>query len=91
MAKIHIKRQHHLGQEVAKERVEEVAKKLQDKLNAKWAWQGNSLRFERTGASGRVDVDNDHVEFNIKLSLVLAPMKGKIESAIQDQLNKALS
>ena len=90
MAKINIKRQHNLGREVARQRVEAVAKNLQDKLNAKWSWQGDSLCFERSGASGSVEVGDDFVEFHIKLGMLLSPLKGSIESTIRQQVDEAL-
>ena len=91
MSTIKIKRRHRLGRAKARERVQEVANSLQDKLNAKWSWQGDSLSFQRSGASGSVDVGEDYVEFNIKLSMLLTPMKGSIEQAIENEIDQALS
>jgi putative polyhydroxyalkanoate system protein len=90
MATIHIKRQHNLGRDVARQRIEQVANDLQDRLNAKWSWQGDSLRFERSGASGSVQVGEDFVEFKIKLGLLLTPLKGSIEQTIEQEVEKAL-
>lgn len=91
MPKIHIKRQHNLGREGARANVEKVAEEIKKKLNVNYAWDGDSLRFERTGASGSVDVRDDIIEVNIKLNLALAPMKSKVEKAIRDNLDTALS
>ena len=90
MANINIKRAHNLGRNVARQKVEEIAHHLQDKLNAKWSWKGDSLHFQRSGASGSVDVGDDYVEFNVKLGMLLTPMKGTIENAIQQEVNKSL-
>jgi len=90
MATIHIKRKHHLAQEEAHTRLEEIARELKKKLNADYAWKGNSLRFKRSGATGRIDLGDDYIEIKIKLSMVLAPMKGKIETTLKDKLNLAL-
>ena len=90
MANINIRRQHTLGRSIARQKVEEIAHSLQDKLNAKWSWNGDSLNFQRSGASGSVDVGDDFVEFNVKLGMLLTPMKGAIENAIQEQVNKSL-
>jgi len=90
MANIHIKRNHNLGLNEAKQRMDQIAGSLQDKLDAKWAWKGNQLSFTRSGASGSVNVADDSVEFNIKLGLMLTPLKGKVESAINEELDKAL-
>ena len=90
MANINIRRQHNLGRSVARQKVEEIANSLQDKLNAKWSWDGDSLTFQRSGASGSVDVGDDFVEFKVKLGMLLTPMKGVIENAIQQQVEKSL-
>ncbi|MGD8588889.1 MAG: polyhydroxyalkanoic acid system family protein [Chromatiales bacterium] len=90
MARIHIKRQHNLGRDVARQRVEKVANDLQDRLSATWSWQGDSLCFERSGASGAVQVGDDFVEFEIKLGILLSPLKGTIEQSIEQQVDKAL-
>lgn len=91
MAKINIKRRHTLGRDLARQRVEAVANNLQDKLHATWSWKGDSLCFERSGASGSVEVGDDFVEFNIKLSMLLSPLKGTIEDTIKQQVDEALS
>jgi putative polyhydroxyalkanoate system protein len=91
MAKINIKHQHNLGREVARQRMEAVAQNLQERLHAKWSWQGDSLCFERSGASGSVEVGDDFVEFHIKLGMLLSPMKGTIENTIRQQVDEALS
>ena len=90
MANIHIKQQHNLAHDEARKRVEEIAKDLKEKLNADYAWNGESLRFKRKGASGSIDLSNEFIELNIKLGMMLAPMKGKIESAIREKLDLAL-
>ena len=90
MASIHIKRQHHLAQDEARQRVEEIARDLKQKLNADYAWKGDSLLFKRSGASGSIDLNGDSIELKIKLGMMLAPMKGKIEAAIREKLVLAL-
>ncbi len=90
MANIHIKRQHHLAHDEARKRVEEIAMDLKKKLNADYAWKGDSLQFKRSGASGSIELGVDSIELNVKLGMMLAPMKGKIESAIREKLDLAL-
>ena len=90
MATIHIKQQHHLAHDAARERVEEIAKDLKQKLNADYAWKGDSLQFKRSGASGSIELSDEFIELRVKLGLMLAPMKGKIESAIREKLDLVL-
>ena len=92
MANINLKRKHNLSRDGARAKVEEVAKSLQNKLGVKYHWDGDSLRFERTGASGFIDVGTEgEVDVEVKLGLVLRPMKGIIESAINEGFDTALA
>ncbi len=90
MATIHIKQQHHLAHDEARKRVEEIARDLKQKLNADYAWKGDSLQFKRSGASGSIELSDEFIELRVKLGLMLAPMKGKIESAIREKLDLVL-
>jgi len=91
MAKIHIKREHNLGQNEARERVDKIASTLQDKLEAEMTWKGNTLNFKRSGATGSLDIGENYLDCNVKLGMLLTPLKGMIESALNDEIDKALS
>ena len=91
MANIHIRRKHNLDNTEAKARVEEIAKDLKGKLGASYRWEGDSLRFKRTGASGSIEVGQGEIEVNVTLGLVLMPMKGVIESTINKGFDSALA
>ena len=92
MANIRIKRKHNLNRDDARVKVEELAKSLQGKLGAEYRWDGDCLRFQRSGASGFIDVRRDgEVEVDVKLGLVLRPMKGMIENSINEGFDTALA
>ncbi|MEA3413280.1 MAG: polyhydroxyalkanoic acid system family protein [Pseudomonadota bacterium] len=91
MANIHIKRKHTLPPEVVRARMEEIAEDLKKKLDADYAWEGDSLRFKRSGASGSIDMGDGFVELKIKLGMLLSPMKGKIEQTINKNIEVALT
>ena len=90
MSNIHIKRRHRLPPGELRERVEHIAQDLRSKLNADYAWKGDSLQFKRAGVSGSIDIAEDAIELNIELGLLLSPMKGKIEETINKNLDQAL-
>jgi putative polyhydroxyalkanoate system protein len=90
MANIHIKQRHNLTREEARKRVEEIARALKKEFDADYAWKGDALQFKRSGASGSIELSDESIELNIKLGMMLTPMKGKIESAIREKLNVAL-
>ncbi|MGB5260908.1 MAG: polyhydroxyalkanoic acid system family protein [Gammaproteobacteria bacterium] len=91
MSNIHIKRSHNLPRDEARARVEEIARDLKKKLNADYAWKGDSLRFQRTGASGSIDVNEEFIDINIQLGMMLSPMKAKIEKSIREHMTVALA
>ncbi|MGD2111833.1 MAG: polyhydroxyalkanoic acid system family protein [Gammaproteobacteria bacterium] len=91
MANIHIKRSHNLPRDEARARVERIAEDLKRKLDAEYAWKGDSLQFHRTGASGSIDVGDGFIDLNIKLGMLLVPIKGKIEETIREHINSALA
>ena len=91
MAKIHIKQAHALPREEARARVEEIARDLREQLDADYTWEGDSLRFKRSGASGSIDVSDDQIELNVTLGMLLSPLKGKIEDTVRKQMHVALA
>ena len=91
MATIHIKRKHTLTRAEVRDRVEAIARQIKDELDADYSWKGDTLHFNRSGASGQIDVDDDRVEFNIKLGILLSPLKGKIERTILGRIDVALA
>jgi len=80
-----------LGREETRQRVEEIAKGLKKEYKINYAWKGDQLQFKRTGASGFLGLGDGFVEVKIKLGLVLAPLKGKIEAAIRKNMTEELS
>jgi len=90
MANIHIEKDHHLGLENARAQVEELARSLKNELQADYEWKGNRLVFERSGASGTIDVGPDHIDLNIELGLAFSMIKGVIEERINRRLDAAV-
>jgi len=91
MSTIHIKQPHQLTRDDAKQRVEQIARELRSKLGVDYQWQGNSLQFKRSGASGAIDCGDDFVEVNVKLGMLLTPMKGQIEESIKKNIESHLA
>lgn len=91
MANIHIKRNHNLGIENARTEVEKLAQTLRSELQADYAWSGNKLVFQRSGATGTIDVGADFIDLDIKLGMALSLLKGTIEESINNKLDVALS
>ncbi len=88
MSLIHIKREHTLTRDQAREKIEEVAQTLKSEFDLEHEWDGNVLRFRRKGAEGVIGVGKSNVEIKIKLGVALRPVKGKIEKAILSSLDQ---
>ena len=91
MAEIHIRRSHAIDVAVAKSKVDTLAQKLKKDLQANYHWQGDTLHFKRSGASGTIEVGKDHIAVDIKLGMALGLMKAKIEETVKHNLDQALS
>jgi putative polyhydroxyalkanoate system protein len=95
MATIDIERKHSLGRDVAKQRAEELAKRMEAKLGIQWKWDGDKIRFDAPsgaakGAKGTVNVSDSNVRVEIDLPFLLRALKGTIEGRVNDELNKLM-
>lgn len=90
MATIHIKRKHQLDHETVRKEVQNLAEKLSKDLAASYKWQGDRLVFKRSGASGHIDISDNEVDVEIKLGLVLTPLKGTVEKTVTTYLDERL-
>lgn len=95
MATIDIDRKHTLGKDVAKQRAEELAKRMESKLGIQWKWDGDKIRFDAPsgsakGAKGVVAVSDSDVRVEIDLPFLLRALKGTIEGRVNDELNKLM-
>ena len=89
MATIHIKRNHGLDKKHIREEVEQLAEKLSNELSINYKWENTDrLIFERTGAKGFIAIGKDDIELEIKLNLMLTPLKGHIEKSISSYLDE---
>lgn len=91
MATIVITRAHSLGRESARKSAEAVAEKLRGELNARYRWEGDDLKFDCTGASGRIQVGEREVRVEVDLSFLLKPMRSRIERSVNAYLEEYLA
>ena len=82
-----IRREHTLGVEEAKRRVDKVAEELGGKLNLTSRWEGDHLRVTGRGVSGRIVVEADSVEVHVKVGLPMLMLREPIRVAIEDSID----
>ncbi|HQQ58617.1 MAG TPA: polyhydroxyalkanoic acid system family protein, partial [Thermomonas sp.] len=56
MSKIDIRHAHSLPMPQARKAIEEVARKLQDRFQVDYGWEGDTLNFTRSGIDGHIEL-----------------------------------
>jgi len=90
MADIELTRSHSMDLDEAHTAVEQVARQLETDLGVTYEWDGDTLLFEGSGASGQIEVTPDTIEILIDLSAFLQPMQGRIKEEAGHYLDQYL-
>lgn len=88
MPTIAIKRRHKLDPKKAKAAAQKVAKELGARYQLVCSWDGDEVSFERPGVSGCMHVGKSEVRLDVQLSFLMTPLKGPIEHAINQELDR---
>ena len=83
-----IKREHTLGVEEARRRVDRIAEELGGKLRLTSEWEGDHLRVHGKGVSGRILVFDDSVEVHVHVGLAMMMLREPIRSAIEGSIDE---
>lgn len=86
MAVIDIRRRHGRSVEDAKAAVERVAAAIGREYGISHRWDGDALRFSRTGVAGKISVENQDVHVRAELGFLMATLKPVIEREILRKL-----
>jgi putative polyhydroxyalkanoate system protein len=90
MATIDISRNHKHGTEEAKRRANTLLAKLEKDQGVKGAWAGDTFNITAP-AKGTCEVTATIVRIQLDLPFLLRPLKGKIESKINEELERTLA
>lgn len=82
-----IRREHTLGIDEAKRRVDQVAEELGGKLNLTSQWEGDDLRVRGRGVKGRIVVAVDSVEVHVTVGLPMLMLREPIRVAIEESID----
>ena len=82
-----IRREHKLGIEEAKRRVDQVAAELGGKLNLTSRWEGDHMRVKGRGVSGRILVTEESVEVHVTVGLPMLMLREPIRVAIESSID----
>jgi putative polyhydroxyalkanoate system protein len=88
MAKIDIRRKHGKSLKAAKAAVDKTAAAIGKKFGIRSHWDGDTLNFDRGGASGNIHVSKTEVRVTAELGFLMGALKPMIETEIERQLDE---
>jgi putative polyhydroxyalkanoate system protein len=88
MSDIKIRRAHALTPKHARAAAEEISARLSEAFDMQFAWEGEVLRFQRSGVEGQLTLGHKEVIIDAQLGFLLAMMKPAIEQSIHENLDK---
>src|SRR4249919_3899456 len=88
MPSIDIKRSHSRPLPEARKSIERVAEHIARKFDITWAWEGNSLHFQRSGVDGHIKVSAKQVHVVAELGFLLSMLKTPVEREINRYLDE---
>ena len=91
MADINIVQQHKLTAVKAREAAQQVADKLAQEYDLACAWDGDVLRFERSGVDGTLTLEKEQAQLQIKLGFMLSAFASTIEGKIAEKMRKVFT
>lgn len=87
-SEITINRDHTLGIDEAKRRVDKLADKLGGRLKLTACWEGNRLQVVGQGVSGHIDVDDVSVRIHVSMGFTMMMFRESIRSAIEGSIDE---
>ncbi|GAB1407357.1 polyhydroxyalkanoic acid system family protein [Thermomonas brevis] len=88
MSRIDIRHPHDLTKAKARKAIEEVAKKLAERFEMEWDWDGDILNFSRSGVDGHIALEPKALHVYAKLGFLTAMFKDPIENEIKRVLKE---
>ena len=88
MPSIDILHEHSKTPAQARKAIEDVAKKLEDRFQIDYDWDGDILNFKRSGIDGHIEVLENTLHVHAKLGFLAAMFKDPIEAEIQRVLKE---
>lgn len=88
MPAIDIRHAHSMPLAKARKAVEDVAKKLAQRFDFEYDWDGDTLNFVRSGVEGKIALSPKQLHVTASLGFLLSALKGPIETEIRKVLDE---
>lgn len=91
MADISITQQHQLSADAARAAAQKVADKLAGDYGLQCRWDGDVLRFERSGVEGTLALGDAQADVQIKLGMLMGAFRSTIEAKVAESMRKTFA
>jgi putative polyhydroxyalkanoate system protein len=91
VADINIVQEHTLTPQKAREAAQQVADKLAQEFDLAYQWEGDVLRFERSGVAGALTLDQHQARMSLKLGFLYSAFATVIQSKATEKMRKVFS
>lgn len=88
MPGIDIRHAHSMPKAKARKAIEDVARKLAERFDIEYAWDGDVLNFNRSGVDGKIALEPKQLHVSAQLGFLLSALKGPIENEIRRVLDE---
>ncbi|MFC5476806.1 polyhydroxyalkanoic acid system family protein [Massilia suwonensis] len=91
MADIQIVQEHKLSPEGARAAAQQVADKVAAEFGMQCHWDGDVLRFERSGVEGALTLGEQRAALRIKLGMLMSAFRPMIEEKVADKMRRVFT
>lgn len=88
MSVIDVHRPHSLDKAHARAAAETLAEDLSRQFDVHYQWEGDVMKFKRSGVKGQLDISPSDIHVHLELGMLLRPFKSRIEQEIHSQLDQ---
>ncbi|MFL6674010.1 MAG: polyhydroxyalkanoic acid system family protein [Massilia sp.] len=91
MADISIVQEHSLSPSMARAAAQKVADKLAADYGLACKWDGDVLRFERSGVQGALTLEEKRAAVRIQLGFLMAAFASAVEAKVAESMKKVFA
>ena len=91
MSEISIVQEHNLSPEQARDAAQQVAQRIATEYGLACKWDGDVLRFERSGVEGALTLEDQRAAMRIRLGFFMGAFAPAIEAKVADKMRRVFA
>lgn len=91
MSEISIVQQHNLSPDAARTAAEQVAQRIAAEYGLECRWDGDVLRFGRSGVEGMLTLEDQRAAMRIRLGFFMGAFAPVIEAKVAEKMRKTFA